>query len=773
MRGKNPLRWFRARYILGLACIALLTLTTHGLIQTLILSESKRSHIINLAGRQRMLSQKIAKEALARDDEGLRETVVTWSAAHDGLIHGSEELGLPATRDDAILKLYEGIGPAYEAMLGAALRLLNAEVASDRDAALAVLLASEGEYLRKMNAIVYAKSDMGQAHVKLLQRLELVAGLATLVILLLEAFLIFEPLSRQLQRSWQALAGEEERFRLATLGSRDVIWDWDLAADRMYLSPRLLEILGESSDQLTGASDDLFRRIASSHLPGFQAELTRVLHDASRSLETEITMNHVDGSTRWFLCRAAEARDDEGRAVRLSGSLTDITAFKQTQVELKRIAERDGLTGLANRKFFTDRLDLAITRHRRGVGEAFAVLFLDFDRFKLINDSLGHGVGDQLLISISRRLEDVLPKSAQAARFGGDEFAVLLRGSHEDVASVCDGLLDSLAAPHQLGVHSIVSTASIGVVCSSEEYVEADEMLRDADTAMYEAKSHGRCRVTHFDLAMREQAIQRQDLDRELRQPDVTDQMQLVYQPIVSLADGTISGFEALIRWQHPQRGVVSPEAFIPIAEESGAIVELGAWLFDEVTRQLEAWDRAFGREDLTIAVNVSRKQVLRDEFTNRLAEYASDHRQRAGRVIIEITETAIMDERVDIVPTLRRIRSMGYQLAMDDFGTGYSSLSCLNQYPIDILKIDRSFTMGMELQREFTAVVSAIIGLAHVLDLRLVAEGVETQGQLAQLQALDCDKAQGHLFSKGVSAEEAEALVKRQGQEDAIGRAA
>ncbi|MEQ9453611.1 MAG: EAL domain-containing protein [Phycisphaeraceae bacterium] len=751
------MRHIRKWYIIGLTCIALLTVTGQGIIHGMITSDSGRSHVINLAGRQRMLSQMLAKQVLAGEDHALRVTLDTWTEAHDGLIHGSESLGLPPTREPHIRDMYTRLDPLLLAIQQAAEDYLSPINDLSKEQAQNKILQAEPLYLELMNKIVFAKSEVGQQRTATLKNIELFLGAITLLILLLEALLIFEPLVRQLKRNWVVLEDKEKRFRLAVAGSKDAIWDWDLDKNQLYMSPRLAELLGESPDAFQGVPDDLTKRISSQYLPGFQSELTQVLADPNLSLETEIVLNHADGSQRWFLCRAAEDRDEQGRATRLVGSLADITSFKRTQERLKRLAELDELTGLANRKSFTDAVELTIARRASSPDTSFAVAFLDFDRFKLINDSLGHAVGDALHISIADRLHDSLPNNTMTARFGGDEFALLLTADSIDtIKNTINELMKTMSAPHNLKGHTIVSTASIGLVLDDARYQTAGDMLRDADTAMYEAKAAGRAQTAVFDTRMHEQAVARQDIERDLLDPEVTSQMQVAYQPVISLVDGSIKGFESLVRWHHPQRGIISPAEFIPIAEESGAILSIGTWVFEQTLRQLSIWDNSLGTQSLTIAINLSRKQVLRNEFVRFLANYAEANPERVKRITLEITETAIIDERVDIVPTLKRIRSMGYQLAMDDFGTGYSSLSCLNKYPIDTLKIDRSFIMGMESQREFTAVVSAIVSLAHALNLELVAEGVESDSQLAQLQAMDCDHAQGYLFSKPLTNAEA-----------------
>lgn len=757
MRQINPTRRIRLWYIVGLTTIATLTLLGQGLLHNLIGDQAGRANTINLAGRQRMLSQKITKAALANDVQELHHASENWRQSHVGLQSGDEELGLSGKNSEAIDALYLQLSPHYLAMSQAIDLLLNNPSPLQHEQAIASLLASEKRYLPLMNKIVYAYSDEGEAQVKLLTRAEYMLGGLTLIVLILEGLLIFEPMVRRLSRNWQKLLESERRFSVAVNGSKDAIWDWNLEHDSIYFAPRFAEMVGVAKDTVGDSPNELLERICSQHLPRFNDELRDVISGRSQSLNVEIRINHNDGNDRWVLCRAAAHRNQEGEAVRLAGSLADITDLKRYQQELQCLAERDQLTGLANRKYLTDRLELAIAHVPRNPDEVFGVLFLDFDRFKTINDSLGHSVGDGLLISIAKRLEATLPDNALPARFGGDEFAILLRGGSEEILmDQCNALLQVLAEPHQVREHEIVSTASIGVVLCDPRYHSAEAMLRDADTAMYEAKSTGKARIVLFDTRMHHDAVTRQELEKDLRSPSIFQQLSLHYQPVISLADGTYKCFEALVRWTHPVQGNVPPDVFIPIAEECGAIVPIGDWIFQEASRQLRRWDLELGEPVASINVNVSRKQLLQSDFIRLLCGHARQHPDEARRLVLEITETAIMDDRVDVIPVLQTLSDAGYRLAMDDFGTGYSSLSCLHRFPIDILKVDRAFVLNMEERREFAAVFSAIVSLAQVLGLEVVAEGIDSQAQLVQLQTMDCGFGQGYLFAKPLDSEAA-----------------
>ena len=440
---------------------------------------------------------------------------------------------------------------------------------------------------------------------------------------------------------------------------------------------------------------------------------------------------------------------------------------------LETQARTDTLTGLPNRALFTDRLSQAIHRSRQDPGYMFSVLFLDFDRFKIINDSLGHEVGDLLLISIAERLSRNLRDGDRVAhlgdghlpaRLGGDEFVILLNGIKEisDAVSVAGRLQEALSVPHSIGNHEVTSTASIGIVTGTGQYERADDVLRDADTAMYHAKSTGRARHVVFDEGMHHEAVRRLNLEEDLRHAVERDEFYVGYQPIFDLSSGRLVGFEALIRWLHPDRGLVPPNQFIGLAEEIGLIVPIGRWILNEAAHALKGWHERFPRDPpLTMNVNLSKHQLRQQDLIETVAGIIEETGLDPGSLKLELTESVIMDSPEHVTPLLHRLRGLGVKLCMDDFGTGHSSLSCLHRFPIDVLKIDRTFIINTDENREYAAVIHAIITLAHTLNMTVVGEGVETAGQLAQLQALECDQAQGHYFAKPLSPEAAEAFIR------------
>ena len=457
-------------------------------------------------------------------------------------------------------------------------------------------------------------------------------------------------------------------------------------------------------------------------------------------------------------------------------AVDDITARKAVEEELRTAARTDKLTGLSNRALFCDRLQQAVLRSRRLEHYHFGVLFLDFDRFKVINDSLGHDVGDLLLQEIAKRLRttvragDSLSRpSAEhtTARLGGDEFVVLLDGiATPDAATiVANRMLQAFAQPYQLGEHKVYSTASIGIVTSVIRANSADEVLRDADTAMYEAKLAGKSRYVVFDVSMRERMQKRLNLENDLRLALDANELFLMYQPIISLQTGQIEGFEALIRWKHPERGLISPGEFIPIAEDTGLILPIGAWVLREACGQFARWRQSLGAAaPCSISVNLSRSQLALSDLPDAIRHVLAQSKMAPHCLHLEITESAMAKDPSAVIQVLRAIKAIGVKLDMDDFGTGYSSLSCLREFPIDVLKIDRSFIANIDRGREFAALVQAVAQLARNLEISVIAEGIETVAQAMMLQSLDCDFGQGYLFSKPLMADEVATFRVRSG---------
>ncbi len=554
----------------------------------------------------------------------------------------------------------------------------------------------------------------------------------------------------------------EERFELAIAGSKDAIFDWTLADDHIYYSSRWQELLHRSEKELAPTLDTLLKNAVPEDAERLEKELAEFVRGGSENFESELQMTTGDGSTIWVLMRAASFRDDQGVATRVAGSVADITNLKTAQEEMERLVQQDHLTGLASRSRFTERLDHAVKRCKR-TGMHVGVLFFDFDRFKVVNDSLGHDVGDELLCSIADRLRDNIREVDTPARFGGDEFVILLEDLPDTAAAkiVADKLLKACAAPHPIRSHNLVSTASIGLVTTEKTNASPNELLQYADAAMYEAKRRGRDCVVEFDREMFAEQIDRAELEEDLQGAIENEQLELFFQPIIDLDTGDIVYAESLIRWHHPKRGLVPPDRFIPIAEESKLIVPIGEWVIDSACRQLADWrERGTVGEDFALSVNVSKVELMTPGFPAALISRIDAHGLPRTSIKIEVTETTIVDNRSDVSSVLDNLRSQSIVVMMDDFGTGHSSLSGLHKLPIDELKIDQSFISNADSNTDLIAITSSIVSLADHLSLRTIGEGIETPEHIAILQTMGCMYGQGYFWSRPVPAPEFEAYL-------------
>ena len=563
------------------------------------------------------------------------------------------------------------------------------------------------------------------------------------------------------KRAQEALRESEERYALAARGANDGLWDWNILTGHVYYSPRWKAMLGWRENEIGGSPEEWFNRIHDADRKRVQEEIAAHRNGSTPHFESEHRMLHKDGTFRWMLNRGLAVVDDSGRTLRMAGSQTDITERKVS----------DPLTGLPNRLLFVDRLGRLIKHAKRRKDALFAILFLDLDGFKMINDSMGHLIGDQLLIGVATRLEKCLRstdtvarlgESFTVARLGGDEFTVILDDlkDPEDAKSAADRLMKALAPPFILGGKEVFTSVSIGIALSSSAYEEPEDMLRDADTAMYRAKSLGKARFEVFDADMRARVMARLQLETDLRGALERGEFRNFYQPIVSLDSGQIVGFEALLRWQHPTRGLVGPEEFILVAEETGLIRELGWWNLQEACRQITQWRNSPKGRDLVISVNLSAKQFLQPNLVEDIRKLLYELSLAPDALKLEITESAVMADPSAAVEMLQQIKSIGIRLAIDDFGTGYSSLSYLHRFPLDTLKIDRSFIRDMQGDGEGMEIARTILPMANNLRLDVVAEGVETIEQVALLKQLHCSFAQGFYFSKPLSAEGTSALL-------------
>jgi len=555
------------------------------------------------------------------------------------------------------------------------------------------------------------------------------------------------------EKAFQSLAASEERCAMLLRGASDGLWEWDLETNEMHFCGRWRAMLGHEEEEFTSRPDGWFKRVHADDIERLQSEIMAHLLGITQQFQCEHRVRRQDGTYRWMLSRGLAVMDSNRHIYRMTGSLTDVTDQKQADKQLLHNAFHDALTGLPNRALFMDRLKHSVAQVAKGDGYSFGVLFLDLDRFKVVNDSLGHQIGDQLLTATARRIETCLRPGDIVARLGGDEFAVILdRVRHvSDAIQAAERIRQHLAAPFNLSGHEVFISASIGIALNQTASDKPDEILRNADTAMYRAKDQGRGCFELFDKGMHARNAALSQLETGLRRALVRGEFSVHYQPIISLETWRISGFEALIRWEHPEHGYISPLKFIPVAEESGLIIPIGQWVLREACEQLRVWQDQFPSDPpLSISVNLSGKQFLQADLTDQISQILTETDLNPSSLKIEITESAIIENIDGAALMLKRIKALGVRLSLDDFGTGYSSLSYLHRFPIDTLKIDRSFVSRINLPKN-TEIVRTILTLARNLGMDVVAEGVETRDQIIQLTGLNCEYVQGYLLSKPI----------------------
>ncbi len=537
-----------------------------------------------------------------------------------------------------------------------------------------------------------------------------------------------------------------QRFLSMAASAPIAIYRLDKLGQCIFVNERWTTLTGQTLEQALGYGYiDVVNRKD-------QLRLRDVQLSGDTSALVEIRIHPLSGGTRTVVSRWSKVLD-EGQEIGSIGTLTDVTEQRTLEAQLIHQATHDELTGLANRSIINEHLAVAVERVKR-FGEHVSVLFCDLDRFKMVNDSLGHEVGDRLLVAVSDRLKSVLRTADVLGRFSGDEFVLIATGSAPSTAlRVADRLLEAFKEPFDIGIGRPYScTASVGVACSTLES-SAQSLLRDADLAMYQAKSKGRGCAALFDDAMRSSTLDRYALETDLKSAAERGEMTVLYQPIVTMFDEETRGVEALVRWDHPTRGRLSPELFIPIAEETGVILSLGEWVLERACREIGQLD------GMHLNVNLSAGQVHDSALVTRVARVLESTGFDPARLTLEITESVLVSDTDATIETLKLLKILGISIAVDDFGTGYSSLNYLSRFPLDSLKVDRSFVNGMGETASDGEIVRAVINLAHALGLRATAEGVETADQRDQLEGLGCDHAQGFLFDRPLEFE----VVKQQ----------
>jgi diguanylate cyclase (GGDEF)-like protein/PAS domain S-box-containing protein len=544
------------------------------------------------------------------------------------------------------------------------------------------------------------------------------------------------------------LRSSEERYRTLVENSPSVVMRFGPDLKAVYVSPALEQIAGLTPDHVVNRGAELFT--LGEEGPRWEQAL-RTVFDTGRRLEREWELS-VNGRRYWFQSRAVPEFRGDGTVEHVLVMNTDITAVKRSEAELAHQALHDPLTGLANRTLLRDHLEGALARTRRRPA-TLAVLFLDLDRFKLVNDSLGHDAGDHLLVEVAARLSHLVRDGDTVARLGGDEFVILVEDLHspDEPVHLATRIREAFHRPVTIGGNEVFTSASIGIAVARRGS-DADGLLRDADAAMYLAKARGRDRYELFDEGLRSEATEKLQMENTLRRSLEMGGLHVHYQPEVDLATGRAVGMEALARWEHPTLGLLDAGVFIGLAEETGLIVDVGTWVLHEACQRAGTWRHERADHPMTMRVNLSARQLVQPDLVEVVVGALERASLPPSSLCLEITETALMDDPDLALKVLSDLHALGVHLAIDDFGTGYSSLAYLKRFPVDVLKIDRSFVDGLGVEPEDTAIVTAIISLARALGLTVVAEGVETPRQLDELRRLDCDHAQGFLFSRAVA---------------------
>ncbi len=561
----------------------------------------------------------------------------------------------------------------------------------------------------------------------------------------------------------QGLFSDMERQALAVTGSGDSVWDWDVLRDRVVTRPDISRQLGLPAGSLHGAARNWLPALHADDRDRFRTTLDVVLEHRRGRVSQSFRLRGADGHYHWFLLKARPVIGADGEIIRCVGTLVDVTEQKKAEERLMHDAVHDNLTGLPNRELFLNRLEGMITLAKGDDRIRPTVFVIDVDRFKNVNDSLGISAGDTILLTIARRLHRLIKPQDSLARFSGDQFALLLLSEDEParIAAVADAIKQAIRSPITFAKREIVLTASIGLISWTTTQVNAEDMIKDAELAMHQAKRFGGDRIEPFRPAFRSVGTDRLQLESDLRRAIERNELTLAYQPIVRLEDKSIAGFEALIRWDHPRRGTIPPGDFVPIAESCGLIVQLGHFAMQRAADDLKSWQKQIGDVPLSVSVNLSSRQLIRRDLVTDVASVLARSGIRPRCFRLELTESLVMDNPEQTTHVLNRLADLGIGLSLDDFGTGYSSLSYLTRFPFDTIKIDKSFIDDTSPKRD--VLLKSMVNLAHELGLSVVAEGVTDDSDALQLRQMGCEYVQSFAFGPPLPAEATLRLLKEQ----------
>ncbi len=569
----------------------------------------------------------------------------------------------------------------------------------------------------------------------------------------------------QMQALQKDIGQEYQRFLIASGGIGDGIWDLDLATETVHLSDRWKEMLGYQKDEIEDVLEGWLSRVHPEDLTRLRAIIDASIAGEVSVIEQRYRMQMQNGDYRWMLTRAEVVKNEDGKAIRIVGRQTDVDEEDESREAVRTSGLQDSLTRLPNRTVLMDRMHHAFARAQRDSEQSFAVLFFDLDRFKNVNDSLGHITGDKLLRAIAKRVEKACRPGDTVARFGGDEFVILVEDIKDIRAATvaAERIQEEFRVPFDLDGIEVFTTISIGIALWNSNYKRPEDLLRDSDTAMYRAKAMGRNSFAVFDDDMHSHVVAILHLENDLRRALAREEFRVFYQPILSVASGRIAGFEALVRWQHPERGLLLPGEFIMVAEEMGAIIQLDRWVADQACKQLRIWHQKFrAHSKATMSVNLSTTQLMRPDVVAGIDLILRNSGLYGQSLKLEVTESVLMENAQYASAVLEQLRSLNIAISIDDFGTGYSSLAYLRRFEIDTLKIDYSFISRMLEDEDSFEIVKTIIIMAKNLGKDTVAEGVETRSQLDALIDLDIDMIQGFFVAPALPAEVAESVLER-----------